>query len=108
MVAQDWARFSGEYRLSTGRRLADLPVDELYEIGMALIARMAQQDPQVVEALYAVALHAAFDSPEPVVQHQVRRADGFLEHDPAMAIPGWGQTDIDSMPDFVRGYGPTE
>jgi hypothetical protein len=95
-LAQDWARWAGEYHLSTGgrRELADQPLHVLYELGVAWLAREAEKTAQQRDVVDATLDN--LDPPERV--EQTRREDGMLEHNPDMEVPGWGYSDSEDMP----------
>jgi len=92
-LAQDWARWSGEYHLSTKRSLADQSVETLYGLGVAWLAREAEKAEVLRDAVDATL--DGLDPPEKI--EQTRREDGMLEHDPGLEIPGWGYFDPDDM-----------
>jgi hypothetical protein len=93
-LADDWARWSGEYHLSTGASLADQTIDVLYNLGVAWLAREAEKAETQRDAVDATLDN--LDPPEKI--EQTRREDGMLEYDPDMEIPGWGFMDEDEMP----------
>lgn len=93
-MAEDWARWSGEYHLMTGgRSLISQPLNVLYEIGVALLAREAEKDERQRDLADATLNN--IDPPEQIVQ--TRREDGMLEYDPDMEVPGWGYSDPSEM-----------
>jgi hypothetical protein len=92
------------------------PLTVLYDIGMAMLAREAEKGEQVRDSVDQTLDNV--DPPEKI--EQTRRADGTLEYDPDMEIPGWGFMDPEDMPPFdlppagvaagdgtVNGFDPT-
>jgi hypothetical protein len=85
--------------LATGKSLADLTAVQMYDVAMALLARQAEKTSEMHESADRT-LDSVF--PLPKVE-QTRTADGTLEYNPDMEIPGWGYADL---PDFAVQQGP--
>lgn len=78
----------------------------MYDVAVAFLGREAEKSGEVQQHADRVLDQI---NPPPKVE-QTRNAEGVLEHDPTMEIPGWGYTDPTDM-DLGQGsasamYGP--